>query len=398
MSSLAVLNIGVLASCDPANGDDPLGRREDAAVVVEDGRVAWVGAMRDLPELAADRVLDAGGRCVLPGFVDSHTHLVFAGDRADDFLASTSGEPYEPGGIERTVRATRDAGSEALAAHAHALRAEALRSGTTTIETKSGYGLTLEDERRCCAVARAVADVATFLGAHVVPLGQDEASYVELVTGPMLEACAPDVGFVDVFCEQGAFGEDATRAVLRAGRARGLRGTVHANQLGFGPGVRVAVEEAAASASHCTYLDPADVEALAASGTVATLLPIAEFATRTAPADGRRLLDAGCVVALASNCNPGSSYSTSMPLAVALAVRCQGLAPDEAVLAATRGGAAALALEDAGRISLGARGDLVVLDAPDPLYLAYRPGVDLTFAVVRAGEVVFARPTAAGPR
>lgn len=388
VTSLAVVNAGVLVTNDEERGAGLLGRRRDAAVLIEDGRVAWVGATGQLPEQSGTSLLDAGGRCVLPGFVDSHTHLVFAGDRAEDFVAGTSGAPYRPAGIASTVAATRSATSEALAARAASLRREALASGSTTLECKSGYGLTVEDERRCCEVAAGVAEVATFLGAHLVPDGMDARAYLELVTGEMLAACAPFVGFVDAFCESGAFDADETREVLRAARSMGLRGKVHANQLGEGPGVQVAVEEGATSADHCTYLSGRDVDALAASATVATLLPITELATRTASADGRRLLDARCAVAIASNCNPGSGYSTSMPLAVALAVRFQGLTPDEAVLAATAGGARALALDDVGTLRPGARGDLVVLEAPDPVYLAYRPGVDLVAAVVKGGEVV----------
>ncbi len=388
MTSVAVLNAGLVVTNDPQLGDGPLGRLRDAAVVIEDGRVAWIGPSRDLPEQAGRSRLDAQGRCVVPGYVDSHSHLVFGGDRVGDFLASQSGGPYRPQGIAATVAATRATSTEQLTARARALRREALAAGTTTMETKSGYGLRVPDERRCCEVAHAVADVATYLGAHVVPDGSDPDEYLGLATGEMLAACAPHVRFVDVFCESGAFDADAARTVLRSGRAVGLSGKVHANQLGHGPGVRVAVEEGATSADHCTYLEDADVDALAAGATVATLLPITEFATRTAWADGRRLLDAGCAVALASNCNPGSGYSSAMPLAVALAVRFQGLSPDEALHAATAGGAAALGLDDVGRLAVGARGDLVVLEAPDPVYLAYRPGVDLVAAVVKDGHLV----------
>ena len=389
MSSTALVNIGVLATCDRSIGHGVAGLRRDAAMVIADGTVRWVGASASVPE-GIDETVDVAGRCVVPGFVDSHTHLVFAGDRADEFAARAAGERYRAGGILRTVTETRGATTEALAALARGRRDVALRQGTTTIESKSGYGLTCIDEARSCDVANDVADVATFLGAHVVApeFADDPDGYVALVCGAMLEACAESVEFIDVFCERGAFDADQARAILSAGSAAGLRGKVHANQLGHGDGVRVAVEAGAVSADHCTYLDDADVEALAGSSTVATLLPITEFATRTAYADARRLLDAGATVALASNCNPGSGYSTSMALAIALGVREQGFSPDEALAAATLGGAAALGRSDVGHLAPGARADLVVLDAPTPVHLSYRPGMDLVAAVWRDGRRV----------
>jgi imidazolonepropionase len=390
----AIVHVGTLVTNDGEVGRGALGVIDDGAVVLEAGRVAWVGATSALPEGAGDERVDAGGRCALPGFVDSHAHLVFAGDRLADFVATTEGDEYAPGGIRTTVDATRRASTAALERHAQALRHEALRAGTTTMESKSGYGLTVDDEARSCRVARAVADEATFLGAHVVPaeLVDDPAGYVELVTGPMLAACAPSVRFVDAFCEDGAFDADQARAVLRAGASHGLLGKLHANQLGRGPGVRVAVEEGCVSADHCTYLVDADVDALASSQTVATLLPLTEFATGSGYADGRRLLDAGARVALASNCNPGSGYSTSMSLAIALAVRELGLRVDEAVLAATVGGATALRRDDVGVLRRGARADVLLLEAPSPAYLAYRPGVDLVAGVWKDGERVVVTP------
>jgi len=389
VSSTALVNIGVLATCDRSIGHGVAGLRRDAAMVIADGTVRWVGASASVPE-GIDETVDVAGRCVVPGFVDSHTHLVFAGDRADEFAARAAGERYRAGGILRTVTETRGATTEALAALARGRRDVALRQGTTTIESKSGYGLTCIDEARSCDVANDVADVATFLGAHVVApeFADDPDGYVALVCGAMLEACAESVEFIDVFCERGAFDADQARAILSAGSAAGLRAKVHANQLGHGDGVRVAVEAGAVSADHCTYLDDADVEALAGSSTVATLLPITEFATRTAYADARRLLDAGATVALASNCNPGSGYSTSMALAIALGVREQGFSPDEALAAATLGGAAALGRSDVGHLAPGARADLVVLDAPTPVHLSYRPGMDLVAAVWRDGRRV----------
>jgi imidazolonepropionase len=378
-TSLLVDRIGCLVSWD----EQPV--QSDAALVLQDGRVAWSGRSTDAP--AADARLDVDGRCVLPGFVDAHTHLVFAGDRSDEFTARLAGEPYAAGGIRTTVAATRAASDAELLGRAQALAAEALRSGTTTLEVKSGYGLTVEDERRCLEVARQVSEHTTFLGAHVVPEGNADA-YVDLLCGDMLDAAAPLATAVDAFCESGAFDEEQCRRVLRAGQARGLAVHVHANQLGPGPGVQLAAELGAASADHCTHLTPQDVTALLDAHVVAVLVPAAEFSTRSAYAPARRLLDAGVPVALATDCNPGTSFTTSMPFVVALACRELGMTPLEAVRAATEGGAAALRAPDVGHLRVGARADLVVLDAPSAVHLAYRPGVDLVHRVVRRGAVV----------
>jgi imidazolonepropionase len=382
--STLITNIGELVTNDP-QADDLLGIVTDAAVVLEGDRVAWTGAAAYAPQ--ADVHVDAGGRAVIPGFVDSHSHLVFAGDRAPEFAARMAGTPYAAGGIRTTVAATRAATDEQLTGRVAALVAEMRRQGTTTVEIKSGYGLTVRDEARSLAIARLFTDETTFLGAHVVPEGSDPGEYVALVTGPMLDACAPHARWVDVFCERGAFDEDQAREILRAGEAHGLRGRLHANQLGHGPGVRLAAELGLVAVDHCTYLDDADVAALADSGTVATLLPGVEFSTRQPYPDARRLLDAGVSVAIASDCNPGSSYTSSMPLCVALAVREMGMTPAEATYAATAGGAAALDRTDVGRLLPGARADLVLLDAPSHVHLAYRPGVPLV-----AGTWVAGRP------
>jgi imidazolonepropionase len=384
--TLVVDRIGLLVTNDPALGDGPLGIVRDAAVLIDDGVVVAV----ERSGVAADRRVDAGGRCVIPGFVDSHTHLVFAGDRSEEFAARMAGEPYSAGGILSTVAATRATSDADLAALTAVRRRDARLGGTTHVEIKSGYGLRTADERRLVELAAALTDDVTFLGAHTVPAEfEDRADdYVALVCGEMLAACAPHSRWIDVFCEVGAFDEDQSRAVLRAGKAAGLGLRVHANQLGAGPGARLAVEEGAASADHCTHLTDADVDALASSDTVVTFLPAADFCTRQPYADARRVLDAGATVALASNCNPGSSPTSSMPFCIALAVREMGMTVEEALLAATLGGAKALRRADLGRLSPSARADLVVLDAPTYLHLASRPGMALAHRVVAGGEIV----------
>jgi imidazolonepropionase len=382
VTSLLLTGIGELVTNDPEHDGTPLGLVRDAAVLLEGRRVAWVGPRREAP--AADDARDLGGRAVIPGFVDSHSHLVFAGDRAEEFAARMAGESYAAGGIRTTVAATRAATDEQLTANVARLVGEMRRQGTTTVEIKSGYGLSVIDEARSLAVARQFTDETTFLGAHVVPpeYADDPAGYVELVTGPMLESAAPYARWIDVFCEQGAFDEDQARAILDAGHAAGLRGRLHANQLGPGRGVRLACELGLTAVDHCTYLEPADVSALADSGTVATLLPGVEFSTRSPYPDARALIDAGATVALASDCNPGSCYTSSIPLCVALAVREMRMTPAEAVWSATAGGAAALDREDVGVLAPGKRAHLMVLEAPSYLHLAYRPGVPLVAEVI----------------
>jgi imidazolonepropionase len=367
----------------------------DAALVIEDGRVAWTGQAARAP--AADELVDAAGRAVLPGFVDSHAHLVFAGERSAEFAARMAGLPYQAGGIRSTVEATRAATDAALRAGLHRLAGEMLRQGTTTFECKSGYGLTVPDEERSVALAAEITSEVTYLGAHVVPaeFAADPAGYVDLVCGAMLDACAPHCRWADVFCERGAFDADQARTILTAAMDRGLLPRIHASQLGPGPGVRLAVELGAASADHCTFLTDDDVAALASSSTaslctVATLLPGAEFGTRQPYPDARRLLEAGATVALATDCNPGSSYTSSMPFCIAVAVRDMRMTTAEAVWSATAGGARALRRTDVGYLAPGARADLVVLDAPSHAYLAYRPGVPLIHAVYQAGQLAYA--------
>jgi len=386
VTALVIDNIGLLVTNDPELGDGPLGLRRDCALVIEGERVAAIEAAG----AAGDEHLDAGGRCVIPGFVDSHTHLVFAGDRAEEFVARMAGAPYEAGGIRLTTEATRMASTDELERLAWARREEALRAGITQLEIKSGYGLDVETERRLCEVAARLTDEVTFLGAHAVPDSYEGRAddYVALVCGEMLEACAPHCRWIDVFCERGAFDAEQSRAVLEAGRAAGLGLRVHGNQLGPGPGVGLAVELGAASVDHCTYLDDADVAALAEGETVATFLPATDFSTRQPYPDARRVIDAGATVAIATNCNPGSSFTTSMAFCIALAVRDLRMTADEALRAATLGGARALRRDDLGRLSPGARGDAAVLDAPSHAHLVYRPGVPLVAQTITAGRVV----------
>ncbi|MCC6498282.1 MAG: imidazolonepropionase [Propionibacteriaceae bacterium] len=375
MTSVAVANIGELVTWAD---DRPV--RHHAGLVLADGEVAWVGDAADLP--AADEVIDAGGRAVIPGFVDSHTHLVFAGDRAAEFTARMAGERYAAGGIRTTVAATRAAGADELTRLATARMAELRCQGTTTVEIKSGYGLDTDTEELLLRVAAGLTPETTYLGAHVVPDGSTTQAYVELVTGEMLDRCAPHARWIDVFCEAGAFDADAARTVLEAGIAAGLQPRLHANQLGHGPGVQLACELGAAAADHCTYLSEADVAALASSGVVAGLLPGVEFSTRHPYPDARRLLAAGVRVAIATDCNPGTSYTSSMPFCIALAVREMGMTPTEALHAATLGGATSLRRADVGHLRLGARADLVILEAPSHVHLAYRPGVPLVHRVL----------------
>ncbi|MFD3508152.1 imidazolonepropionase [Nocardia sp. NPDC058666] len=385
MPTTALRNIGTLVTNDPALGEGPLGLRQGAAIVFEDARVVWVGDSRDVP--AADTGFDMGGRAVLPGFVESHSHLVFAGDRAQEFAARMSGRPYTAGGIRTTIEATRAATDEQLADNVRRLLDESVRAGSTTVEIKSGYGQTVDDELRSVRIAGRFTDEVTLLAAHVPPpeyAGRTD-EYVTMVVEQMIPACAPHARWIDVFCEQGAFDRDQAHAVLRAGIAHGLVPRVHGNQLHQGPGVQLAVELGAASVDHVAHVNRADIDALAGSETVATVLPGADFCTRNSYPDARALIDAGVTVALGADCNPGTSYTTSLPFCIALAVRELHMTPDEAVWAATAGGAKALRRNDIGTLSPGARADIVALDAPSHLHLAYRPGVPLISQVWRDG-------------
>jgi imidazolonepropionase len=392
VSSVAIANIGSLVTNDETLGAGKIGERTNAGLVIEHGRVVWVGDSADLP--SADSRLNVGGQAIIPGFVDSHAHMMFAGDRAAEFSARMEGKPYSAGGIKTTVAATRAASDEQLTANLRRLVAEMHASGITTFETKSGYGLSVEDEVRSLRIAAAHTEETTFLGAHVVPAefaergqtGVDE--YVALVTGEMLTGAAAHSKWIDVFCDRGAFDVDQAREILTAGVAAGLAPRIHANQLSNIGAIELAVELDCASADHCTHLSERDIELLAGSSTVATLLPGAEFSTRSPYPDARRIIEAGATVALATDCNPGSSYTTSMPFCISVAVREMHMTPAEALWSATAGGAAALRRTDIGHLGLGAAADFVILNAPSHQHLAYRPGVNLIGQTWRNGKLI----------
>ena len=387
----ALTGIGHLVTNDETVGQGKLGVLHDAALVADNtGNISWVGKQSELASHFDGKPTDVGGRAVIPGFVDSHTHLVFAGDRALEFESRMQGKPYASGGIKTTMAATRAASDDVLAANVARLASEALASGTTTLEVKSGYGLSVRDEARSLVVAKTATSETTFLGAHVVPPDTNADDYVALVQGEMLDACKGYAKWIDVFCDRGAFDVDQARAILQSGAAAGLGMRLHANQLQQGGGVQLGVELGVASCDHCTHLSQLDIDALAGASktTVATLLPTAELCTRSPFPDARKLIDAGVTVALASDCNPGSSYTASMPLVIALAVINMGMTCDEALWSATAGGAQALRRNDVGNLRVGSRADLVVLDATSHIHLAYRPGVQQVRAVIRGGKTV----------
>ena len=388
---LALTGISSLVTNDSSLERGKLGIIENAALVVgDDQRVQFVGEATNLPREFNSIAIDINGRAVIPGFVDSHTHLVFGGDRAEEFEARMSGKPYSAGGIRTTVAATRNSNNDVLVANARRLASEALQTGTTTLETKSGYGLSVVDEMRSLQVANAITTESTFLGAHVVPSESQVNAYVDLVCGEMLAQCAPHAKWIDVFCDRGAFEVDHARAILQAGAKAGLGLRIHANQLQHGGGVQLGVELGVASCDHCTHLDQADITALADTKgkTVATPLPTAELCTRSKFPDARRLIDAGVTVALASDCNPGSSYTTSMPLVISLAVLNMSMTCDEALWSATAGGAAALRRTDIGNLAVGSHADFAILNSRSHIHLAYRPGVKLIDAVYSRGQLV----------
>ena len=387
--SIAITNIGSLVTNDQSLGSGILGEIENAALVIENDQIAWVGVTSEVPD--SDQKIDIAGKAVIPGFVDSHSHLLFAGERSKEFQARMKGEKYSSGGIKSTVAATREVTDEALEQNMLRLVREMQKSGITTFETKSGYGLTTADETRALEIASKHTPETTFLGAHVVPseYAGKEDKYVELVTGEMLDSVLPYAKWIDVFCDEGAFDVDQSRQILQAGIHKGLLPRIHANQLTLGGGVQLAVELDCASADHCTHLSDKDIELLAGSNTVATLVPGAEFSTRATYPNAAKLFQAGVNVALATDCNPGSSYTTSMPFCIALAIREMGFSPEQALYAATMGGAKALRRTDVGSIAVGQCADLVILNAPSYLHLGYRPGVDLVSEVFKSGKSIY---------
>ena len=396
---MLLTNIGQLVTNASETPGD-LAVMRDAAVVTAGGSIVWAGEGASLPrEHRDDEVHDLGGRAVLPGFVDAHTHLVFAGDRSDEFARRLRGETYEEtlaagGGIHSTVAATRAAGRDTLVAGATARARRMLHGGTTTVEVKSGYGLGTATELLLLDVAREAGELAgvsvvpTFLGAHVPDRGVDRERYVDRVVDEMLPAAAGVAAFCDVFVDRGAFTIEDARRILGAAAQRGLGLRLHAEQLTHTGAARLAAELGAASADHLDHADASDAAALAHAGVVATLLPAASFSLRSPQAPGRMLWDAGVTVAIATDCNPGTSNVESMSLVIGLACVEMGLTPEEAVWAATRGGARSLRLADRGTVAPGARADLVVLDAPSYLHIPYRPGTDLVWRVMRGGEWV----------
>ena len=387
MTKTLFTNIGSLVM--PAAEVGVLETLSNAAFVVEEGLIAWVGEASAAP--GCDSVVDVAGKCVIPGFVDSHAHLMFAGSREQEFEARMAGVSYSAGGIKTTVAKTRAATDEELRANAQKLISECYQSGVTHFEIKSGYGLDVETEVRSLKIAREFTEDTTFLGAHVVPADQDPNKYIELVSTTMLDAVQPYAKWIDVFCDRGAFTLAQTRKVLEAGIAKGLLPRLHANQLEDLGAIALAVELDCASVDHCTHLSDKDIELLAGSNTVATLLPGAEFSTRSTYPDAKKLFAAGVTVALATDCNPGSSFTTSMPFCIAVAVRDMGFTIDQAVWSATRGGALALRDSARGTLSVGSRADFAVLDAPNHLFLAYRPGVQLVASTYVAGKKVYGR-------
>ncbi|MCW2539916.1 MAG: hutI [Frankiales bacterium] len=387
MNAVLLTDIGELTTNDPYHGG-PLGVMRDAALVVSDGRVSWIGPAASAPAADERRAMD--GRAVLPAFVDSHTHLIFAGDRSAEFEARMAGSPYQGGGISITVARTIAASDDELRTLLGSRMAELRAMGTGTVEIKSGYGLSVEQEVRLLRLAAEATDETTLL-AHVIPTADgpsddvaDRGAYVRLFCEQMLPRCATLARWLDVFCEPAsphAFDGDESRAILTAGRSAGFQLRVHGNQLAAGPGVQLACELGAASVDHCTHLEQADIDALAASDTVATLLPAAEFSTRASYPPARALLAAGATVALATDCNPGSSHTSSMPFVIALAVREMQMTPAEAVWAATAGAARSLRRDDVGVLRPGALARLTVLNAPSSVHLAYRPGMPIATVI-----------------
>jgi imidazolonepropionase len=416
-ADLVIKNIGQLLSMDPTSGGtgdaaDPvagLGLILDAAIAVQGEQILFAGKEQDLSgpvEVTAEtEVIDAGGRAVLPGLIDCHTHLVFAGNRAHEFSKRISGSSYEEilaagGGINSTVEATRKASEDTLVALGLRRLDRFLSLGVTTVEIKSGYGLETRAELKMLRAVKelnskhAVDLVPTLLGAHVVPLEYrgKRAAYVDLVVEEMLpQAAAEDLAvFCDVFCEQGAFTLAESRKILEAGLEKGLKPKLHSEQLSHSGSIELAVELGAASVDHLEHASEADARRLAGSDTVAVLLPGATyFLGRTDFAPGRMLADAGCAVAVSTDFNPGSCMSENLPLMLNMACLYNRLYPREALLGATRWAARAVGLQDrAGTLTPGKLADVLVLDTRDYRNFVYHFGVNLTHMVFKRGKRV----------
>jgi imidazolonepropionase len=399
--SLVITDIGQLVTNDETL-PGLLGIVEDAAVAIDGGMIGWVGAWEDLPdEYRSYEMLSVGGSAVLPGFVDSHTHAVFAGDRSREFAMRLEGATYEElqgagGGIYSTVRATRGATLDELVEASLPRIARMLANGTTTIEIKTGYGLDLATEVKMLDAIDQICNVLpidtipTFLGAHVVApeFTDDRGSYVDLVAGAMMDAVMDRVAFVDVFCDEAAFTVDETKWIAEAARSRDLGVRLHVEQLGHTGGAALAAEIGAVAADHLDHATDEDLDALVRAGTVGVLLPGVSYSMREPAPDGRRFWDAGLTVAIATDCNPGTAYVETMPFIISLAAVTSGLTPAEAVWSATRGGALALGLHDRAVLTPGMLADLVILDAPTYEHLTYRPDGGLVIQVIKRGVLL----------
>ncbi len=389
MGDLIVRNIGRLTTWA-----GPVVER--AAVVIRDGDVEWTGLDADLAAGLGDiEELDAGGAAVLPGFVDCHTHAVWAGDRRADFIGRVSGASYAPGGINSTVAATRAASYDELLAAAVRRVQTMQRNGTTTVEIKTGYGLGSGDEMRLLdvigdmAATQAAQIDATYLGAHVVPPERDRADYVSEVIRDLPAAKLHNARWCDVFCDEGAFTVDEARRILTAARAAGLGLRMHAEQLAHTGAAQLAAELGCASADHLDHVTGADARALAAADVVAVLVPVVSLYTRTQQwSHARTLVDAGCTIAVATDCNPGSAWCESMPYAMQFACLAMGLPVETVLRAATVGGAAALRQKKIGHLRVGASGDLVLVNGDHEADVVGRLGAEPIIRTVRHGHPI----------
>jgi imidazolonepropionase len=391
---LVVRNIGRLHTMQGSG----TGVVTDAALVARDGRVSWAGPQADLPSVEFTdpvREVDARGAVVVPGFVDAHTHLVWAGTRREEFVARLAGESYDGGGIRTTVSATREATDAVLLALALARAASAMATGTTTMEIKTGYGLTPAEELRHLDVIAALSASLslqvepTYLGAHVVPAGAEPEAYVAEVIDTIPAAAAHGARWVDVFCDEGVFTVDQARRILLAGAEQGLGLRLHAEEIAHTGAAGLAAELGCASADHLEHVTPQDAAAMAQAGVVGVLLPTVTLSLRTfAFGQYAVLREAGVELAIATDCNPGTSWCESMPYAIQLACLVYGMPVGDALRAATRGGAAALRRDDVGHLGVGARADFAILATDHEADLVAHLGGDAVTATYSAGERV----------